>query len=187
MTSTSSSLPTTGTRSLTPRRTGRRGLTRTSATVSGARSGRFTPPRRADPTSPHFVAGLVANGYLKSDVEAKRDELLKLAQDNGQWLADSARSYTSWSDSKLREYLEAAGLYRTPKTREGLLREMRARFVPQKTFLDQLKDGVRNVVVGAHDVAGKGHQAGASASVSSALSAASASASSAVASAHEEL
>lgn len=81
----------------------------------------------------------------------------------------------------------ATGLNRVPSTREGLEREMRARFVPQKSFLDQLKDGVRNVVVGAHDAVGQGHSAGASASVSSALSAASASASSAVSAAHEEL
>lgn len=132
---------------------------------------------------------LIANGYLKSDAEAKRDELLSLAQSHGQNLADSARSYSSWSDAKLREYLEASGLYKTPSTREGLLREMRARFVPQKGLFDQLKDGVREIFVGGNDATGYVQQAGAAASISasSAASAASQAASSANARVHGEL
>ncbi|CAO1627931.1 unnamed protein product [Parajaminaea phylloscopi] len=132
---------------------------------------------------------LVANGYLKSDAEAKRDELLALAEKHGNNLATSARTYFAWSDAKLREYLQATGLTRLPSDRDGLLRETRARFVPQKGLLDQLKDGVRNVLVGGQDAQGKVEQGGAAASVSasSAASAASVAASSAAARVHGEL
>lgn len=132
---------------------------------------------------------LVANGYLKSDVEAKRDELLALAEKHGNSLSSSARGYLSWSDAKLRDYLEATGLIRPPSDREGLLRQMRARFVRQKGLFEQLKDGVRDVLVGGQDVQGKVEQTGAAASISasSAVSAASVAAFSASARAHGEL
>lgn len=132
---------------------------------------------------------LIANGYLKSEAQATRDQLLADAQKYGNDLAETGRSYASWSDSKLKEYLSATGLNKTPTTREGLMREMRARYVPQKGYLDQIKDGVRDFIAGSHDVAGKVQQGGGAASISasSAASAASNSASSANARVHSEL
>lgn len=77
-----------------------------------------------------------------------------------------------------------------PKTREGLMREMRARYHRnQKGFLAAVKDGVRSVLGVGEAAAGAAEQKAAVASVSasSAASVASAAASSAAAKARDEL
>lgn len=111
---------------------------------------------------------LIANGWIKSDYEAKRDEYVNLAQKHGNSLLDSSKEYVSWSDARLKGYLRQTGLSleKTPTTREGLLREMRARFAPQKGFLDQIKEGVQYVLDTVQDAGGKAEQKAKVASVS---------------------
>lgn len=111
---------------------------------------------------------LIANGWIKSDFQAKRDEYITLAQKHGNSLLDTSKEYINWSDARLRGYLRQSGLSldKTPKSREGLLREMRARFAPQKGFLDQIKEGVQYVIDTVQDVGGKAEQKANVASVS---------------------
>lgn len=123
---------------------------------------------------------LIQNGWIKSDYEAKRDEYIKLAQKHGSSLTDTTKDYISWSDARLKAYLRSTGLSleKTPSSREGLMREMRARFTPQKGFLDQIRHGVQYVIDTVQDAGGLAQQKAnvASVSASSASSAAAAAA-----------
>lgn len=111
---------------------------------------------------------LIQNGWIKSDFEAKRDEYINLAQKHGNSVGETAREYINWSDARLKAYLRQTGLSadKTPTTRKGLLREMRARFAPQKGFLDQIKEGVQYVLDTVQDAGGKAEQKAKVASVS---------------------
>lgn len=111
---------------------------------------------------------LIQNGWIKSDFQAKRDEYINLAQKHGNSLSDSAKEYINWSDARLKAYLRQTGLSfeKTPKSRDGLLREMRARFTPQKGFLDQIRNGVQYVIDTVQDAGGKAEQKAKVASVS---------------------
>jgi hypothetical protein len=70
-------------------------------------------------------AWLIERGYLKSDAQAKRDELIKLM--NSKYNDASARmaSYLVWPDARLRAYLRERGLSEDalPTGRPNLLRE----------------------------------------------------------------
>lgn len=111
---------------------------------------------------------LIQNGWIKSDFQAKRDEYINLAQKHGNSLSDSAKEYINWSDARLKAYLRQTGfsLEKTPTSRDGLLREMRARFTPHKGFLDQIRHGVQYVVDTVQDAGGKAEQKAKVASVS---------------------
>jgi hypothetical protein len=111
---------------------------------------------------------LIHNGWIKSDYQAKRDEYINLAQKHGSALTDTTREYISWSDARLKAYLRSTGLSleKTPTSRDGLLREMRARFTPHKGFLDQIRDGVQYVIDTVQDAGGKAEQKAKVASVS---------------------
>jgi hypothetical protein len=111
---------------------------------------------------------LIQNGYIKSDYEAKRDEYINLAQKHGSALTDSAKDYINWSDARLKAYLRSTGLSleKTPTTRQGLMREMRARFAPHKGFLDQIRHGVQYVIDSVQDAAGNAEAKAKHASVS---------------------
>lgn len=132
---------------------------------------------------------LIHNGWIKSDYEAKRDDLIALVQKHGNAVTDSARDYYAWSDARIRGYLRQTGLSldRTPSTREGLLREMRARFQPQKGIFDQLKDGIRHVVESVQDAAGNAEAKAKVASVSASSASSAASVAASKAAAHQEL
>lgn len=111
---------------------------------------------------------LIQNNYIKSDFQAKRDEYISLAQKHGSSWADSTKEYINWSDARLKAYLRQTGLSleKTPTTRDGLMREMRARFAPQKGFLDQIKEGVQYVLDTVQDAGGKAEQKAKVASIS---------------------
>lgn len=112
---------------------------------------------------------LIQNGYVKTDFEAKRDEMVDTVQKNAVSLTDSAREYFSWSDNRLRTYLAQTGLTvdRQPSTREQLLREVRARFGSCKPgLIDHLRDGVQRVFDTMHDASGKAEQRAKEASIS---------------------
>jgi len=154
---------------------------------------------------------LISNGWIKSDSKAKRDELVKTAQKHGNELAETAKvscatccsaelssdslplqDYYNWSDKRLQGYLRSTGIdsSKMPKTREGLMREMRARYHRNHTgFFAAVKDGVRSILGVGEAAAGAAEQKAnvASVSASSAASVASASASSAAAKARDEL
>ncbi|CAO1618319.1 unnamed protein product [Sympodiomycopsis kandeliae] len=129
---------------------------------------------------------LIDNNVIKSDYEAKRDELVSTAEKYSNTLTDQGRAYYAWSDAKLKEYLYAVGLSKTPQTREQLLQEVQSRFVPQKGFIDQIRDGVKSAIAGAQDAINHQGQSASDAAVSATDAAASV-ASSASARVHNEL
>lgn len=129
---------------------------------------------------------LIQNNVIKSDYEAKRDELVSTAEGYANTLSDQGKAYYAWSDSKLKEYLYAVGLSKTPQTREQLLQEVQARFVPSKGIIDQIREGVMNVLGGAHDAANQ-HGASVGDAAASATDAAASVASQASARIHSEL
>lgn len=129
---------------------------------------------------------LIQNNVIKSDYEAKRDELVSTAEKYANTLSDQGKAYYAWSDAKLKEYLYAVGLSKTPATREQLLQEVQSRFVPHKGIIDQIRDGVKSALAGAQDaINNQGASAGEAAA--SATDAAASVASSASARVHSEL
>jgi len=134
---------------------------------------------------------------MKSDAQAKRDELVKMVSQHGSNLSNTASEYYSWSDARLKGFLRSHGLTadKIPSDRNQLLRTTRAYYGGSSGshfgggILDSLKDGVRSVLGGVQDASGKIEQNAkvASISASSAASVASAKASSASAKAHNEL
>ncbi len=70
---------------------------------------------------------MIANGYINTDYQAKRDEYIDLVQKHGNNLVDGAREYYSWSDARyVHSCSERTHSDRLPKTRDNLLRETRA-------------------------------------------------------------
>lgn len=137
---------------------------------------------------------------MKSDAQAKRDELVNLASKHGSNLSNTAQEYYSWTDARLKGFLRSKGLTadKIPSDRNQLLRTTRSYYGGSSGsyfggsghgILDSLKDGVRQVLGGVQDASGKIEQEAkvASISASSAASVASAKASSASAKAHNEL
>jgi hypothetical protein len=122
---------------------------------------------------------------MKSDAQAKRDELLKLAQKHGKEANKEAKEYISWIDARLREYLRSSGmpLEAIPKKRDQLLRQMRARYTGHRGIFSYIKDGVRQAYFGVQDILGSGQQTAAHASISASGAASQASASAASATA----
>ena len=129
---------------------------------------------------------LIQNNVIKSDYEAKRDELVSTAEGYANTLTSEGRAYYAWSDAKLKEYLYALGLSKTPATREQLLQEVQSRFVPHKGIIDQIKDGVKSAIAGAQDAINQQGSTASGAAVSATDAAASV-ASSASARVHSEL
>lgn len=68
---------------------------------------------------------LIDNGYLRTDAQVKRDELVKLM--NSKYTDTTARTgaYLKWPDARLRAYLREHGVSEAalPTSRPGLLRK----------------------------------------------------------------
>ena len=73
---------------------------------------------------------LIEHGYLRSDAQRTRDELIKLMQDKHGEAAAKADNYLAWADARLRAYLREVGVPETaiPKARDDLLQEVRVRW-----------------------------------------------------------
>jgi hypothetical protein len=69
---------------------------------------------------------LVNRGYLRSDAQIKRDELIKLMQDKYATSSSKVAPYLNWPDARLRAYLIEIGIVAPPPTtRELLLQKVR--------------------------------------------------------------
>ena len=73
---------------------------------------------------------LIDHGYLRSDAQKTRDELVKLMQDKYTDVASRTAEYLTWPDARLRAYLRENGISddKLPTTRPGLLQEVRIRW-----------------------------------------------------------
>lgn len=73
---------------------------------------------------------LVEHGYLRSDAQKTRDELIKLMQDKHGEASIKTASYLTWPDARLRAYLREVGVPENaiPKARDDLLQEVRVRW-----------------------------------------------------------
>ena len=76
-------------------------------------------------------AWLIERGYLRSDAQKKRDELVRLMQDHYSAASARAAAYLTWPDARLRAYLREHGVADAalPIGRAGLLQEVRVRWV----------------------------------------------------------
>lgn len=70
---------------------------------------------------------LVENGYIRTETQAKRDELVKLFHDKYNEASTKSASYLIWPDARLRAYLRnhdmQAAENALPTSRPGLIRE----------------------------------------------------------------
>ncbi|KAH7100493.1 hypothetical protein BKA62DRAFT_706479 [Auriculariales sp. MPI-PUGE-AT-0066] len=91
---------------------------------------------------------LIDNGYMKSDAQAKRDELLALMQSKYNAAAARANEYTVWPDARLRAYLRNHGVTQAeiPKTRADLLHEVRIRWIQTKWESEGLYKRIKDTV-----------------------------------------
>ncbi|RPD77197.1 hypothetical protein L226DRAFT_459470, partial [Lentinus tigrinus ALCF2SS1-7] len=70
------------------------------------------------------------HGYLRSDAQKSRDELIKLMQDKYTDVSSRTADYLTWPDARLRAYLRENGFSddKLPTSRPGLLQEVRIRW-----------------------------------------------------------
>ncbi|KAG7087691.1 hypothetical protein E1B28_013638 [Marasmius oreades] len=91
---------------------------------------------------------LIENNYMKSDAQAKRDELVKMFNEKYNDVSGRTASYLTWPDARLRAYLREKGLpeQKLPKTRAGLLQEVRIRYVQSTYRAESLYASIREIV-----------------------------------------
>jgi hypothetical protein len=70
---------------------------------------------------------LIENGYLRSEAQVKRDELVKAINDKYTDMSTRTAAYLTWPDARLRAYLRERGVSERalPTSRPGLLRAYR--------------------------------------------------------------
>ena len=66
---------------------------------------------------------LIDNGYLRSDAQVKRDEMIDIMDRKYNAANAKTADYLTWPDARLRAYLRAQGVdeSKIPPTRPGLL------------------------------------------------------------------
>ena len=74
---------------------------------------------------------LIEHGYLRSDAQKTRDELMKMMEDKYTDMSSRTAAYLTWPDARLRAYLREHGISEAalPTSRPGLLQEVRIRWV----------------------------------------------------------
>lgn len=83
----------------------------------------LTNPSVSLPLSNELRSWLIKNNVIKSDYQAKRDDYIKLVQDNYNSLTDTSSYWSYWTDSDLRNWLTANGYLKSDAeaTRDELL------------------------------------------------------------------
>ncbi|KAI9622223.1 hypothetical protein H4Q26_015259 [Puccinia striiformis f. sp. tritici PST-130] len=82
---------------------------------------------------------LIDNGFLKSDYQAKKDEILDLFSKNYSDLAAKSSEYVSWSDNRVRGWLRTHGVEVPMNTnREELLQLMHENYAESKGKLHNI-------------------------------------------------
>lgn len=91
---------------------------------------------------------LIDHGYLRSDAQVKRDELIKLANEKYTDAASRTGAYLSWPDARLRAFLRESGVddSNLPNSRPGLLQEVRIRYVQSQTKAEAAFLKIREIV-----------------------------------------
>jgi hypothetical protein len=88
-------------------------------------------------TDSQMRAWLIENGYMRTETQVKRDELIKLFNDKYTEASTKTADYLTWPDARLRAYLRNHDLDRAesllPTTRPGLLRALFAH-IPARIF-----------------------------------------------------
>lgn len=81
---------------------------------------------------------LVQHGYIKSDYEAKRDDLINLI--SNKYHGATSAPYLAWPDARLRAQLRSYGIDDTKFSgRQSLLHEVRSKFLFESSLLCQYK------------------------------------------------
>ncbi|KIL60731.1 hypothetical protein M378DRAFT_13978 [Amanita muscaria Koide BX008] len=98
---------------------------------------------------------LVEHGYIRTDAQVKRDELIKLANEKFNDYSARTAAYLTWPDARLRAYLRERGLddeQLLPMTnRPSLLQETRIRWIQAQNRAEALYNKVKEIVnEGAH-------------------------------------
>jgi len=98
---------------------------------------------------------LVGHGYLRSEAQVKRDELIKLMNDKYTDVATTTSAYLTWPDARLRAYLRAHGLDDAylPTTRPGLLHQVRIRWIQTTNRVEALLQKIRDAIAHSMETA----------------------------------
>lgn len=98
---------------------------------------------------------LIDNGYMKSDAQAKRDELVGLMSSKYNDAHNRVASYLTWPDARLRAYLRNQGVTQAsiPKTRADLLHETRIRWVQTQWASESLYQRIKDTITGGVETA----------------------------------
>lgn len=101
---------------------------------------------------------LIKKGLLKSDRQAKKDEMIKMIKKSGNSLANDVQEYIFWSDKRLRGYLRSQGVSTPdmPTTREELLSKTKEKWEATSKRVDSVLSSLRqSIFSGAHAVEDK--------------------------------
>jgi len=95
---------------------------------------------------------LIQHGYLRSDAQDTRDELIELMNNKYTDIATITAVYLTWPDARLRAYLRAHGLDDAylPTTRPGLLHEVRIRWIQSTYRVEAILQKIRDTI--AHSI-----------------------------------
>ena len=98
---------------------------------------------------------LIEHGYLRSDAQKKRGDLVKLMQAHYTDAPARTAAYLTWPDARLRAYLREHGMSDAslPTDRPGLLQEVRVRWVEAGWHASSLWHHVKEIFDSGVEVA----------------------------------
>ncbi|KAK4704007.1 hypothetical protein P7C70_g2212, partial [Phenoliferia sp. Uapishka_3] len=102
-------------------------------------------------TESDMRAWLVKNGFVKSDAQLKKDEILSSFNTNYGKVANKSSAYLTWSDARIRGWLREHGIAVPMKTsRQELTQSMRENYISTQSGLygavDNIKDWISGTV-----------------------------------------
>ena len=104
---------------------------------------------------------LIEHGYIRSDAQKTRDQLVKLMQDKYAEYNARTAPYLVWPDARLRAYLREHGVSENmvPTSRPGLLQEVRIRYVQTQgraeAIIGKVKGALHDATEAAEERIGK--------------------------------
>ena len=106
-------------------------------------------------TDSDMRAWLIDHGYLRSDAQKKRDDLVKLMKTHYADTSARTAAYLTWPDARLRAYLREHGMSDAslPTGRPELLQEVRVRWVETNWHASSLWRRVKDIFDSGVEVA----------------------------------